>query len=1219
MSFTALRPTRTPAAALCHTEAVRARRAGHNSAVSSPAVGGAPAGTSVASSSVARAEIRLLGPVEVRLGDRAVLIGSQRQRSILGLLVTRVGRPVGADELIEDVWTGSPPRTAASALRVHIGALRSALASTDGQISIVQRGGGYALEADPQRIDAARFVSVVETSSDHSDPVARFEELVGAIGLWRGDPFDGMRTPLLDLETAHLQRLLADSLEERFGLALLIGRHHGEIEQINAACRAHPYRENFVEQHMRALYLSGRHADSLSVLHGFRQRLREDLGLSVGPSLDRLEQQILSHNVALPTHQPSPLEGAMTFSDWRPPFPASLRVLGGPLVGRQGERDRVGEHLQSLGRRDHGQWLLITGAAGIGKSRLTEEVAADAHACGYSVLHGWFSPDAADPYGGFSELFRSVFVEAPDALLRETFAPVTQALSMIVPAISFRSGLLESRPSAATTATRTQLFEAVYCAFELLAARHRLLVVLDDVHRADPDSLEVLRLLARRGLPPGMLAIVALRSSAGAAVNGFLSGLDRMTSSEHVELHGLDAHEAMHLVRTLRDATSAGAGKEGELSGHRLIELTAGVPLLIRSVASAKDLERNVLDGGPIPDTIAELLRPHLATLAPDCRDVLRRAAVAGSFSPELLESFGYEWGPVNDALETAIAADIVVASTAGRSPFRFRHELWRAVLAGELSEHDRRVAHSTIATFYESAGGRWLVEVAHHSRLAVPVVEPEVALQRALLAAERSLRIGGFETAAGIIEQALEIERERPQAMASTPCQRLLCDAKTLAGEAWAFTGDSVSSLRYFRLAFSEACELNDPARIARATLGTAAQGVAVLPDPERIAMLERALELVPDPVLRFRLQTALLEHSVPSDDWPAARELADAVVEGLRPLQETVALAEAIIVRARLHNGDVDLARLLGDAAEIRTLAAASEDPVAGLEALELSVMATLRSGNLVEADRILERYRRSSERYPRPWDLALTRSMSSALSLLRGDRDRARDDAEEALRIGRENEIADHEFVRATQRFIDAVFDHDLRTVADIANAGADAFPMIPAWRSALALVKASQGDRDEAARQIERVLTDLSRLSRKNFWLVALALGAEAIALLDRGDLAETAFELLAPYSNQLVVVSIGIASLGSVDHYAGLLAAIAGDLPEAERRLRNALAWSIAQQARTCEMDTSLRLAELLGRTPGGDADERRFLSTRARQLAVTMGFGGRHREAESLC
>src|SRR3954467_15760557 len=106
-------------------------------------------------------EFRVLGPLEVQHRGRPVAVRGRRQRALLARLVLNLGESVSDDRLLEDLWGDAQPSSGSTALRVRVSQLRKALAAAgpedDLGAAIVTRGSGYALEADPDQVDARRF------------------------------------------------------------------------------------------------------------------------------------------------------------------------------------------------------------------------------------------------------------------------------------------------------------------------------------------------------------------------------------------------------------------------------------------------------------------------------------------------------------------------------------------------------------------------------------------------------------------------------------------------------------------------------------------------------------------------------------------------------------------------------------------------------------------------------------------------------------------------------------------------------------------------------------------------------------------------------------------------------------------------------------------------------------------------------------------------------
>jgi DNA-binding SARP family transcriptional activator/tetratricopeptide (TPR) repeat protein len=1160
-------------------------------------------------------EIRLLGNIDVRIAGESIHLSSVKQRSILCLLARTANRVVPTTELEDELWFGSPPPTAAAALRVHIAGLRGALAPAKDRCQIVQSGRGYRLDVEPECIDVLRFDRASETINGFG-----LSDLNDTVALWRGEPFDGADSPRLREHALHLKRLLIEVTERRFELQLAAGRHHDVVESLADAVRTHPYRERLVGHLMLALYRCGRQTEALAEFEDTRRRLLTELGLDPSPQLTTLQLQILDHRVPpVPERTEGPDRhstiGRSDPSNWTVAFPASLARLGGVLVGRSGERRLVESELDARATDVAGATMVISGAAGLGKSRLLEEVGALAFAKNMHVLHGWFSSDGP-AFEGISELLRPIFAEVPEQLLNGELASASRHLERIVPAIAFRR---DGQIMARTTETeRLPLFEAVHSLLKFLrgpGGPGGAVLVLDDIQWADDGSLELLRFLSRRGLPKGILLVVAARtgpkSERAAQV---LAEFARSSTTTWIELLAFDHATVADLVRSHHPDRP-----DSMIDAHteRLLETTAGIPLLVTASLNRGDESTQSADR----HAVASVLEDQLRSLSESTAAVLRHASVsAAPFGPEFLESFGHGWEEVADALHEGLDAGVLVRVPASARAFRFRHDLWRERLYSRFSDRERIAAHAVAGTFANEAGPTWTYDLAYHSCLAVPMIDVGLAVSRSTAAAEQALAMQGFESAAQLVERALSLELERPASFRKENVRRVTCRARCIAGRAWALAGDYGRATERFHEAFAIAEEVNDYQSAAAVVLGLTEKGLALLTNTRLTQMIQTARTMVPEGerLLRLRLDAAYIESLDNDPDWVRVNQAAEDLVAELRSTNDPVALATALIVLGRRQNGDPDVSKLVSVSNEARALTKRSEGRAAYLHALDFSVLAQLRVGNLPQAKHLLLEYEFVSESYPQPWDQCLCASFHATLNMLGGDRARALASIQHARALGERYQTADFEGAYASQLFVDGIFNGSVAPLRQAVEAAAAQYSTVPAWQCALALAMV-HSDRNrnariqtDAAAMVRTAVDEFGAGSRKNFWLTGLAVAAEFAHHENDSEVGIRVADLLRNYTDQLVVVSIGIASLSSVDHYAGLALAAAGEIPMAADRFRTAIDWAKRNEAQTCEMDATLRLAEVLERRGDrADRNEIAWLQSQGRQLASATGFTGR--------
>ncbi|HEY2936810.1 MAG TPA: BTAD domain-containing putative transcriptional regulator [Gaiellaceae bacterium] len=263
-------------------------------------------------------EFRILGSLEVVEHGRVLSLSGRKQRALLAALLLHANEVVSSDLLIETLWDGPRPDTAAAALQVHVSQLRKLL----GHDRIETRVPGYRLRVFPDELDAARFERLL------ADGEAR-----AALALWRGPALaDSRYEPWAQSEIARLEELRSSALEERIEADLADGRHSQVVSELEGLVREHPLRERLRGQLMLALYRCGRQADALALYQNTRRLLVEELGIEPGPQLQELHRQLLNQ---APSLAPPPVDAEER--EPAPPAPREERkivtVLFCDLVG----------------------------------------------------------------------------------------------------------------------------------------------------------------------------------------------------------------------------------------------------------------------------------------------------------------------------------------------------------------------------------------------------------------------------------------------------------------------------------------------------------------------------------------------------------------------------------------------------------------------------------------------------------------------------------------------------------------------------------------------------------------------------------------------------------------------------------------------------------------------------------------------------------------------
>lgn len=322
-------------------------------------------------------QFRVLGPVEVAVGQARLALGSVRQRTILAVLLC-AGEAVSSDRLIDAVWGTRPPAAATATLRSHISQLRRRLdrVESGGGSSIVTADGGYGLELDGHELDAASFEGLASRAGTvlFEDPAVAEELLDKALSCWRGSAFGELGDhPMVRAEAVRLERLRATAVADRIDARLALGRHREVLGELEAAVLSQPLDERSHGQLMLALYRTGRQADALAVYETLRKQLADELGVDPSPDLQQLHGQLLRQEI----------EGAG--EDARAVAPVSGRASASPATGSFGQP--LGSQVELFGRQEAVRavaelavahpLVMVTGPGGVGKTRLVVQVGRD--------------------------------------------------------------------------------------------------------------------------------------------------------------------------------------------------------------------------------------------------------------------------------------------------------------------------------------------------------------------------------------------------------------------------------------------------------------------------------------------------------------------------------------------------------------------------------------------------------------------------------------------------------------------------------------------------------------------------------------------------------------------------------------------------------------------------------------------------------------------------
>ncbi|MFD7080677.1 BTAD domain-containing putative transcriptional regulator [Streptomyces sp. NPDC059918] len=560
----------------------------------------------------------LLGPLEVRCGDRQIDLGPPKRRILLIRLLLSAGQAVSVDQLCADLWERQRhPAGAVSSVHSHISRLRSALEPDRGRDTkstlLVRESGGYVLAAGAQDLDTHVFEAALHEAREAraaSDPAAARRALERGLGLWRGETAlqDAAAHRFAEQEAARLMGMRQLAEEMLAGILLAEGDVDAAIGITERLTKSAPLREEAWEVLLRALHRAGRSGEALQQYARLRTILAEELGVDPGPALRELHLAIVRHDPAASGPVPSePVSSGAT--EWGPPVaPASggrqarrpddaatatptapVETKGIRALGREDEADRLREVVAASPKG--ARWAVVAGDTGSGKRDLLSSAVSYATAHGFTVAR--LGCRDADRGGAADSPAERLLAE-----LRAVRAPAD---------CSARSGIACAHRPAPDLLRQLRQRPVLY--------------VLDDLDEQCADCLAFLRRLASLLRDEPVAVVVSVRDSRTPALAGLMADL-AYAGAEYIPLKPLDAAGVARILCAREEDGSP----EAAAALHRRSE---GNHFVLRELLALEPRHRTG-PGARLPLAVEAVLLPRIMVLPEAARLMLANAAAAG-------------------------------------------------------------------------------------------------------------------------------------------------------------------------------------------------------------------------------------------------------------------------------------------------------------------------------------------------------------------------------------------------------------------------------------------------------------------------------------------------------------------------------------------------------------------------------------------------------------
>ena len=644
---------------------------------------------------------------------------------VFAYLVTERDRPVPAGELAEAVWDGALPPTWRPALRGVVSKVRDFLnrLGLPAADSLTSSSGCYRLVLPGDTAVDVELAEGAAGAAGRALAAGRLREALAAAERARaiaGRPLlPGHESPWVEDRRTALHQVLVRSLELLVDVHLAAGEAGQAAGPAGELVALEPYRDSAHRRLLRAHTAAGDRGEALRAYDRYRRVLADELGVGPSPELEAVHLELLQAEPA--GAAPAGAAG---------PVPAEVP---GAFVGRGAELRRLRAAWDDA-RRGRRRTVLVTGEAGIGRTRMLAELAALAEGGGAVVLAGRCDQHLGVPHLPLREAVGRHLASHPPGRLRAWLGPQTTELARFWPELAWRLTAAPPRAAAGPGPGDYPLFVALLGLLEAIGTSGPLLLLIDDLQGADEASLRLLASLAQARLPERLLIVLTYRDderAPRASLTTALGELVRAPGAELLTLEGLGPGEVAAMAAS---ASPRPLGRGGPALARVLWMRTGGNPFLVGELLRHL-VERGALAGGdvtaaaagPAADDVPESVRwsvgQHLASLGGPVEHVLQTAAVIGQQAdlPLLrrVAEVGYE--QLRAALDTAVAARLLEERPGSQGRYRFHHPIVRDLLYRWLPAGERARAHRRVGEALEdlSDGTTRLGELADHFKLA--------------------------------------------------------------------------------------------------------------------------------------------------------------------------------------------------------------------------------------------------------------------------------------------------------------------------------------------------------------------------------------------------------------------------------------------------------------------------------------------------------------------
>lgn len=913
------------------------------------------------------------------------------------------------------------------------------------------------------------------------------------------------------------------------------------------------------------------------------------------------------------------------------PAPRTAQRPTGLFIGRKPELAQLTKALAGA-RKGFGRVVLLAGSGGMGKTRLTQQLALQAEEAGVPVLWGRCLEEAgAPPYWPWRQLIRSYLSIGGDADPAGTLGVGLSDIASIVPEVAERFGARPAEHSVGDSAqSRFRLFDAIAAFWRRAARRAPLLLIFEDLHWADATSLRLFAFLAAELEDSALLVVGTYRDTELSRQHPLfdtLADLARSSVCQRIELAGLTARETEEFMVAANGRAASARfvdALHARTEGHPLfleetlrLLIDSGVP---QGVDTAGDDTRLLMK---IPTGVREVIGKRLNRLSVPASRLLSIAACIGrTFDLQLLAQLEADKSEdeLLQALEEALTQHLIEA-VPDTQQFRFGHALIRETLYDEMLAVRRARLHLRIGEMLEQHRGSdaaaMLPQLAYHFSEAGAGSAAAKALDYARRSAEQAAQVLAFEEAARLYRLASQLLQRY---FANDAAQR--CDVLLALGDAeiWFLLPEKV------RASYQQAAELarqfGMTAQFAKAALGFAISSTQAGQSGEAaVAILLEAIALHRgDDTVRVELIAQLCVAYVYCDRAEEAKEAHRRAVALARKIDDMRGLYAALASIAAAGYWPELLEQRIAAANEAWAIADELDlpDRIVGLLAFYLCDL--IRVGDVARLARIREQGLQLSEQRQASYWLSVCRQIEVLVAIGEGRFVEAESWAMRALEAGRRVDEDKAVGAFGMQMFCLRREQGRLHEALPMLQQFIRDTPKSNVWQPGLALLYAELDMREACRAEFESLpWPRASRPPTDGATMTIVSLAAEVCVYLGDADRAALLYRLLQGHAGSTLLADSSGPCLGSADRLLGGLATVNAQWEVAERHFEAALAVDARTGSRVWLAHSRHRYAAMLHRrAQGGDLERARALLSDALADSTTLGMNALTPRIEAL-